>query len=96
MKPGIAITPYAGLAGIVYWINKTFELKDNEKIDKRDPRVQKIYEDVMKQFEHGRLTALSDLEMLMLVKKHMPDLVEKYMDRLPDDLKIRLFSSGVK
>ncbi|ALU11758.1 histone-lysine N-methyltransferase [Ignicoccus islandicus DSM 13165] len=96
VKPGIAITPYAGLAGIVYWINKTFELKDDEKVDKKDPRVQEIYRDVMKQFEHGRLTALSDLEMLMLVKKHMPDLVEKYLDRLPDDLKIRLFSSNSK
>jgi len=96
VKPGIAITPYAGLAGIAYWINKTFDLKGDEMINKRDPRVQKIYEDVMKQFEHGRLTALSDVEMLMLVLKHMPELVKKHKDKLPDDLRLKvmeIFSS---
>jgi len=93
VKPGIAITPYAGLAGIAYWINKTFGLKGNETINKKDPRVQRIYEDVMKQFEHGRLTALSDTEMLMLVLKHMPELVNKYKDRLPDDLRLKVLEA---
>ena len=92
VKPGVAITPYAGLAGIVYWINKTFDLKDGEQISKKDPRVQEIYKDVMKQFEHGRLTALSDVEMLALVYKHAPELIHKYWDRLPDDLKAKVLN----
>ena len=89
VKPGVAITPYAGLAGIVYWINKTFDLKGEEAVSKKDPRVHEIYKDVMKQFEHGRLTALSDSEMLALVMKHMPDLVRKHWDKLPDYLKVK-------
>lgn len=96
VKPGVAITPYAGLAGIVYWINKTFDLKDGEQVSKKDPRVQAIYKDVMKQFEHGRLTALSDVEMLSLVAKHMPELVSKYWDRLPDDLKVKAMNLNGK
>ena len=58
------ITKTAGLAGIAYWINEYFSLKDERKIDKHDPLVTSLKEWVDKEYENGRVSALSDEEIL--------------------------------
>lgn len=77
VPPGISITPYSGTAGIAFWINHHFKLKDNEKFNKDDPRVLKIYQEVLKYFEEGSTLSISDEEMMKLVKKYIPELFEK-------------------
>mgnify|MGYP001027280668 FL=1 len=61
---GVMITKTAGLAGIAYWINEYFSLKDERKIDKHDPLVTSLKEWVDKEYENGRVSALSDEEIL--------------------------------
>lgn len=61
---GVMITKTAGLAGIAYWINEYFSLKDERKIDKHDPLVTSLKEWVDKEYENGRMSALSDEEIL--------------------------------
>ena len=60
----VMITKTAGLAGIAYWINEYFSLKDARKIDKHDPLVTSLKEWVDKEYENGRVSALSDEEIL--------------------------------
>ena len=62
----------SGLAGIAYWINVYFNLKDDEKIDKKSELVLKIKEWIDKEYEGGRQTVISDEEMLELIEKFAP------------------------
>jgi len=73
----VAITPYSGRAAIALWINAHVKMSGNNrfKISKKDPRVKMIYNEVIRMFDHnGRRAALSDVEMLRLIKKYFPTL----------------------
>lgn len=59
----VAISKTSGLAGIAYWINRNYCLKGDKKIDKRDPLVIKLKEWVDAEYEDGRQTVLSDIEI---------------------------------
>ncbi len=61
---GVMITKTAGLAGIAYWINEYFSLPDAQKVQKRDPLVQKMKKWVDAEYENGRVSALSEEEIL--------------------------------
>ncbi len=74
--PRVAITDKSGVAGIVRWIQDYC----GYSVDKRDPRVQAIYKEIMEQYEAGRVTAISNKEMVSLIKKHLPDLYEKFKE----------------
>jgi isopropylmalate/homocitrate/citramalate synthase len=75
--PEVAITDRAGLAGIAYWYNTQLpKLKDTEdKLDKNDPALAKIKEDIDKQFQNGRSTSMSHEEMIEFAKQHLPQYV---------------------
>ena len=59
----VSIGKTSGLAGIAYWINNNYKLKGNEVMDKRDPLVVAVKEWVDKEYEDGRQTALSNMEL---------------------------------
>lgn len=79
---GVIVTDKSGVAGIAYWINSYLNLEGDKKIDKRHPGVAKIYKWVMKQYEDGRTTGLSDEEMLMQAKKYLPELFVSNFDEI--------------
>ena len=79
---GIIITDKSGTAGIAYWINTHFHLKGDRQIDKRHPGVAKIYKHILKQYEAGRITSISNEEMMQLVRKYIPELFVSDLDRL--------------
>ncbi len=62
-SPRILINNRSGKAGIVYWINKRLGNTNGNSISKNDERVTYIYEKIMKEYERGRITAISDEEM---------------------------------
>lgn len=59
----VMITKTSGLAGIAYWINTTYHLQGEDKIDKRDPLVVDLKKWVDQEYEDGRLTILSNQEL---------------------------------
>ena len=59
----VSIGKTSGLAGIAYWINNNYKLTGSEIMDKRDPLVVAIKEWVDKEYEDGRQTALSNMEL---------------------------------
>ncbi len=80
--PVVNITDKSGLAGVAHWINTHMEVPQDERVDKHHPSVQKIYDKVMGQYANGRVTSLSDREMIALVKRHLPELFISDWDRM--------------
>ena len=78
----IIITDKSGTAGIAYWINTHFGLEGDKKIDKRHPGVAKIYKKILEEYEKGRVTPISNEEMLIYVKKYVPELFVSELDHL--------------
>ena len=59
----VSVSKTSGLAGIAYWINNNYNLKGEKIIDKKHPLVIALKEWVDKEYEDGRQTALSDIEL---------------------------------
>jgi len=82
----IMVNVYSGKAGVIYWIKSMFNLDSMDDL-KNDRRVNQLYNEVIKLYTDGRTAPVSDYEMLQLVKKYMPELIERYGHRLPHWLK---------
>ena len=68
--PKVMITNTSGAAGIAHWINSTYNLKEDRKLYKDSPAVVKIKEWVDSEYDKGRVTAISDPELLELTQKY--------------------------
>jgi len=76
----VSVNEHSGLAGIAAWLNTYFRLKDLDKIDKKDERVQIIKEWVDKQYETGRNTVMKNEELELIAKNVIPQLGVKLQD----------------
>ena len=57
--PTVMLGQNSGLAGIAYWINNTYNLSEEELIDKKNPLVVKIKEWIDEEYAGGRQSTLS-------------------------------------
>lgn len=65
--PSVAISATSGAAGVAMWLStKVF---DGEKVEKDDPRVLKLKEWVDEQYANGRVTVLSNQELMDAVRQ---------------------------
>lgn len=78
VPPGVSITPYSGNAGVAFWINYYFGLKNSHRVDKDHPGVMRIYGEVCKKFDKGEALTISDREMLALVRRNMPEFYDEH------------------
>jgi len=67
----VQITDKSGLAGIIYWLNS--RLKPEQNFEKSDPRVLKIHEWVMGQYQDSRISSISEREIWEQVKINLPE-----------------------
>jgi hypothetical protein len=67
------ITKTSGLAGIAYWINENYGLTGDRAIDKRDPLVLALKSWVDAEYENGRQTMISDVEVDEKIKELTSD-----------------------
>ena len=74
--PKVVIDAHSGLAGIAIWINNYYDLVGDRKIDKKDDRIKKIKEWIDNEYEQGRITVISDVEMEQLVGEFAPNLLK--------------------
>ena len=76
--PRVAITDKTGTDGIAVWVNEYLGTKGTPD-EVGVTKAVKIQKWVMDQYnEHGRLTAISDRELVEQVKEHLPALYAKY------------------
>ncbi len=60
----VAVSKTSGLAGIAYWVNGNLGLSGDNAFDKRDPVIEDIKAWVDEQYESGRVTVISDKELM--------------------------------
>lgn len=70
----VAITNTSGVSGIAHWINAYFNLREEKAIDKKHQLVLKIKEWVDKEYDEGRVTSITDEELINLVKEFSEEL----------------------
>lgn len=79
----VSITPYSGRAAIAFWINNYFGLDHDKGIQKNDPRVNAMYNEIVNMFrKSNRSMPLTNEEILQLVRKYFPEIYNKYEHRL--------------
>jgi isopropylmalate/homocitrate/citramalate synthase len=69
----VAITDTSGAAGVAHWVNAYFQLSPETRIEKSHPGVAKILAAIIKEYDGGRTTPISNQEMQVLVAEHIPE-----------------------
>lgn len=70
----VNITDKSGVAGIAHWINSHFALVGRDRMEKTHPAIAQINKWVIKQYDDGRVTSLSEEEIERQVRIHMPEI----------------------
>lgn len=67
-KARVSVDGHSGTAGIAYWVNNYFGLKDEQKLDKKDELVGRMKARVDEEYRNGRTTGMGDYELKELMK----------------------------
>ncbi len=76
------VTDKSGKAGIAFWINTHFNLSGDNAIDKRHPGVARIHKWVTEEYEAGRVTSISNEELIKRVQKYIPELFMSELEKI--------------
>ena len=68
-KPSVMIGKASGLAGIAYWINENYGLPQSQCVTKHDDLVIRLKERIDKEYEGGRVTTLSVVELEKMIEE---------------------------
>jgi isopropylmalate/homocitrate/citramalate synthase len=72
--PGIAVSDKSGAAGIAAWLDAYIAAPAGKTIDKNHPGLAKMRDWVDAEYAGGRVTAISNSELLSLAREHIPEL----------------------
>ena len=81
-----AVSNTSGLAGIAHWINTYYKLPEEEHLDKNCALVTRIKEIVDSEYEDGRVTVMTNDELVSIISQTCTDLNLPQM-RLPKERK---------
>jgi len=70
----VAITKTSGLSGVAHWINTHYQLSGEDALEKQSPLVVSVKEWIDKEYENGRVIAISNEELYRIIKKISNDL----------------------
>jgi isopropylmalate/homocitrate/citramalate synthase len=79
---GVTITDKSGVAGISYWVNSHLHQTGGRKVHKHHPGLVRIQKWVAEQYKTGRITSISNDEMLRQARKHLPEYFVSDLDKL--------------
>lgn len=80
--PRVNVTDKSGLAGIAHWVNTYLGLRPEVAVDKRNQGLVYINDWVKEQYMHGRITSISDQEMLLRARMYLPEYFKSDYDML--------------
>ncbi|HYA03569.1 MAG TPA: histone-lysine N-methyltransferase [Syntrophobacteria bacterium] len=78
----ITITDKSGTSGLAYWVNERLGLGGEAAINKRHPGIVKIHKRVMREYDEGRVTSISNQEMERWARRHLPEYFVSEFDLL--------------
>lgn len=81
---GVNVTDKSGIAGVAHWVNSFLGLKGDKAMDKRHPGLIAIQEWVEEQYKEGRVTSMSNEEMVQQARIHLPEYFKSEFDELKD------------
>ena len=67
--PQVAVSNTSGLAGIAHWINNHYRLAGDKQVQKNSELVQMVKAWVDAQYEEGRVTVLTDEELISVIEE---------------------------
>lgn len=73
----VAVSNVSGLAGIAMWINNYYRLKGDMAVTKKDKCVELIKEWVDREYAEGRITVISDEELVALMHLYGKDILDR-------------------
>jgi len=73
-RPEIVVTRNCGAEAIAYWINIYLRPRTDRPIEAAHPGIKQIRAWIDMNYANGRISAISDKEMLMQVKCYVPEL----------------------
>ncbi len=65
----VAVSKTSGLAGVAHWVNTNLSLTGDKAFDKKHPLVAEIKTWVDEQYEDGRVTVISDKELMNITNQ---------------------------
>ncbi len=65
----VSISNTSGLAGLAYWINQHFKLKEEDRVTKQDFLITEMKRKIDELYADGRTTVMGDEELLTLIKE---------------------------
>ena len=68
--PKVSITNTSGVAGIGFWVNEYRKRHGESELPKNDPLIHKIYDWVMSEYDEGRITMITDSELVTKYKEY--------------------------
>ena len=71
-----AVSNTSGLAGIAHWINTYFKYTGKDMVEKNSELVKRVKVWVDKQYDEGRVTVLTDEELLKVIAEVKAELGE--------------------
>lgn len=72
----VAVNEYSGLAGIAAWINTYYRLDGEDEVDKKDMRIKILKGWIDEQYDNGRTTIITNEELVLLVERFMPEVLD--------------------
>ncbi|MFT3984696.1 MAG: 2-isopropylmalate synthase [Lachnospiraceae bacterium] len=69
-----AVSNTSGLAGIAHWINTYYKLPKERHVDKSDALVVRIKDEVDAEYESGRVTVMTNQELVSMIEQACLDL----------------------
>ena len=69
-----AVSNTSGLAGIAHWINTYYKLPEERQVDKNSKLVKRIKEEVDAEYESGRVTVMTNNELVSMITQTCMDL----------------------
>jgi isopropylmalate/homocitrate/citramalate synthase len=82
-KPiSIIIADKAGVSSVAYWVNTRLRLEGDRRLDKRHPGIVKMHKRVMREYDQGRNTSISNEELERWARRYLPEFFVSEFDRL--------------
>lgn len=78
----IIITDKSGVSSVAYWANTRLRLQDDKRLDKRHPGVVKMHKRVMREYEQGRNTSISNEELERWARRYLSEYFVSEFDML--------------